>query len=413
MKKNIRSLLSKSFLVLPALLAASLAFSGTGTTQDLNKTIIPIELKNASLKQAFHQVESQTRLLFSFKTEDVDAYNNINYSSKGVAVARLLRDLLKGTDLQYEQMNNNIIIKKYMMNGPGPEISGPADDLVALAGGVHGKVTNEKGEPIPGASIAIANGEFSLPGLAAGSYRIQVSAVGYLSETQTVVVAGNDMAYLSISLKEAINNLNDVVVTALGIKRSVKSLGYAAQEVSGADLVASHQPNLINALQGKVAGVTISSAGGGPGQGASIIIRGVNSLNPDKSNQPLYVVDGIPIDNTTSTLGTDGGRGVQMANRAADINPDDIESINILRGGAATALYGLRGANGVIVITPRTTASMRATNFPRSRASIPRDSMVYTIPPVFGRTGARPLPPPKPLIQRIRISSLTSTSMPM
>ena len=370
MKKPTKMLFRKLCFLSLGLIFSSLLTAADGITQDLNKTIIPIQLKNASLKQAFHQIESETKLLFTFKTKDVSAYNNISYNSPGVAVARLLNDLLQGTGLQYEQMENNIIIKKTAARATVPEIPDFTGSAILFEGGIHGRVTNESGEPVGSASVYIKNlkagtsanekGEFNLSGLKAGTYTIQVSAVGYVIQTQNVSITDNETAQISITLKAEANTLNDVVVTALGIKRSVKSLGYASQEVNAQELTASHQPNLINALQGKVAGVTISSAGGGPGQGASILIRGVNSLNPDKDNQPLFVIDGIPIDNSTSDLGTTGGRGVQMSNRASDINPDDIETINILRGGAATALYGLRGSNGVVVIT---TKSARAGTF--------------------------------------------------
>ena len=133
----------------------------------------------------------------------------------------------------------------------------------------------------------------------------------------------------------------------------MRTLGYASQQVTATEIAESKQSNLINALQGKIAGVTINGSGGGPGQGASILIRGVNSLNPSRSNQPLFVIDGLPVDNSTFTTGTTGDRGASLPNRMSDINPNDIETINVLKGGAATALYGLRGANGVIVITTK------------------------------------------------------------
>ena len=176
-----------------------------------------------------------------------------------------------------------------------------------------------------------------------------ISYVGYANKEVSV---GSGQV-VNVSLDASGSTLNEVVVTALGIKREVRTLGYASQEITSSQLTQSRQSNVLNALQGKVAGVTISSAGGGPGQGASILIRGVNSLDPGKSNQPLFVIDGLPVDNTTYTTGTTGARGVQMTNRISDINPEDIESVNILRGGAATALYGLRGANGVVVITTK------------------------------------------------------------
>lgn len=175
------------------------------------------------------------------------------------------------------------------------------------------------------------------------------SYVGYADKE--VAVAGSSS--VNAALEPSGGTLNEVVVTALGIKREVRTLGYASQEVSATEIAQAKQPNLINALQGKVAGVTINSSGGGPGQGSSILIRGVNSINPSGNNQPLFVIDGLPVDNSTFTTGTTGDRGAAMPNRLADLNPNDIESINVLRGGAATALYGLRGANGVITITTK------------------------------------------------------------
>lgn len=191
-------------------------------------------------------------------------------------------------------------------------------------------------------------GKYSIT-LSKGNATLVFSYVGYDTRESGV----GSSAILDVALDPSGNALTDVVVTALGIKREVRTLGYASQEITSEDIAQSKQSNVLNALQGKVAGVTISSTGGGPGQGASILIRGVNSLDPGKSNQPLFIIDGLPVDNSTFTTGTTGGRGVQMSNRISDINPEDIQSINILRGGAATALYGLRGANGVVVITTK------------------------------------------------------------
>lgn len=223
---------------------------------------------------------------------------------------------------------------------------------------IHGKVLDESGQPIIGATILVPGtqlgtttnneGNFTLQ-VPESASQLQIRSIGYEATTLPLTAENT----YTITLHSAAHSLNQVVVTALGIRRDVRSLGYASQEVNAQELTVSHQPNLVNALQGRVAGVMIGSTGGGPGQGASILIRGINSLDPGKNNQPLFVVDGIPVDNTTSTFGTTGGRGVQMTNRIADINPDDIESITVLRGGAATALYGLRGANGVIVITTK------------------------------------------------------------
>jgi len=229
---------------------------------------------------------------------------------------------------------------------------------------ITGKITSsDDGGPLPGASIKIkgtntgtssnSDGSFTIKAPASSSILL-ISLIGY--KTQEITV-GNKTSINATLVPDA-QELQEVTIsTALGITRQAKSLGYAAQSVGGSDLNYNHQPNLLNALQGKIAGATISSTGGGPGQGANIRIRGVNSIDPNISGDPLYVIDGVQIDNSTSTVGANpdgtafGARGV--TNRASDINPEDIETINILKGGAATALYGLRGANGVVVITTK------------------------------------------------------------
>jgi len=211
---------------------------------------------------------------------------------------------------------------------------------------LEGVAVTEKGTRNGG--LTDASGNYSIT-LRTNNATLVFSFVGYATQEKSV----GDNSTINISLSQELSNLNTVVVTALGIKREVRTLGYASQQVTATEIAESKQSNLINALQGKVAGVTINGSGGGPGQGASILIRGVNSLNPSRSNQPLFVIDGLPVDNSTFTTGTTGDRGASLPNRMSDINPNDIETINVLKGGAATALYGLRGANGVIVITTK------------------------------------------------------------
>jgi TonB-linked SusC/RagA family outer membrane protein len=231
--------------------------------------------------------------------------------------------------------------------------------LLAQQHTVSGNVTDAASHPLPGVTVLVKGGTVGTTTNTGGHYEISAQPgdvlefrfLGYINKDVTVT----DATSLNVTLASNQQELSAVVVTALGITRQKRTIGFSSQEISGSELVQSHQPNLVNALQGRVAGVTVTSSGGGPGQGASILIRGVNSLdvNSPGVNEPLFVIDGIPMDNSTSDQGTTGGRGAQMPNRASDINPEDIESINILRGGAATALYGLRGANGVVVITTK------------------------------------------------------------
>jgi TonB-linked SusC/RagA family outer membrane protein len=228
--------------------------------------------------------------------------------------------------------------------------------LFAQTRDISGKVTQaENGTALPGVVVKVKgsstavstnnDGEYALK-IPSGNVTLTFSYVGFV--TQEVAVAAQTR--IDVALATSSQELNEVVVTALGIKREERSLAYTAQSIKGPELTQNRQSNVVNAIQGKVAGVTISSTGGAPGQGARIQIRGVNSIDPSRDNQPLFVIDGIFMDNSTSSQGS-GAYG--MSNRAVDINPDDIESMNILRGGAATALYGLRGANGVVVITTK------------------------------------------------------------
>ncbi|WP_425290892.1 carboxypeptidase-like regulatory domain-containing protein [Spirosoma linguale] len=225
---------------------------------------------------------------------------------------------------------------------------------------ISGTVTTDgEGTALPGVNVSVKgtsvgtltneNGQYTIR-VTPGSSVLVFSYIGY--ESQEVAVGSRTS--ISLALKTDNKMLNEVVVTALGISRDKKALGYAAQSVNAEQIVQNRQTNLVNALQGKVAGVTISSTGGAPGQGARILIRGINSIDASRDNQPLFVVDGVLFDNSTSTGTSNSGAEFRGAsNRAADINPDDVETINILKGGAATALYGLRGANGVVVITTK------------------------------------------------------------
>ena len=221
---------------------------------------------------------------------------------------------------------------------------------------ISGTVTDDKGSPLALVSViekGTTNGTttndqgmFTLT-VGSSSPVLVLSYSGMQSQEVRVGTASNYNVTLSGSGAE----LSEVVVTALGIRKEKKSLGYTVQSVNAEDLNVNRQSNVVNALQGKVAGVTITSGGGAPGQGARILIRGINSFDAGRNNQPLFIVDGVEIDNSTFVTGGGDTRG--MTNRAADINPDDIESISVLRSGAATALYGIRAANGAILITTK------------------------------------------------------------
>ena len=225
---------------------------------------------------------------------------------------------------------------------------------------VTGTVRDDKGDPVPFATVTVvgtnvssgstaaqadANGNFTIS-LAEGS-QLTVTATGF--QPQTLTPAGTTQNFV---LVRGTNQLQEVVVTALGIRRNKNTLPYAAQTVQGEAVSQSRTNNLVSSLSGKVSGVEIRT-GNAMGASSNIVIRGTKSLS--YGNQALFVVDGVPVDNSnTSSASTAGGTGgYDYGNAAADINPDDVESVTVLKGAAASALYGSRAANGVVMITTR------------------------------------------------------------
>jgi TonB-linked SusC/RagA family outer membrane protein len=221
---------------------------------------------------------------------------------------------------------------------------------------VSGKVTDENGAAIDGASVIIKGTNTGTAAKPDGSFTISaktgdvlvISAINFGNKEVTV---GSQDTY-NVSLQRAANVINEVVVTALGIRRTKNQLPYAAQQVSGEELARTRTTNVGSSLSGKVSGLEIRQSNT-LGGSTNIVIRGVKSLTG--SNQALFVIDGVPIDNTNPNVANQrsGRGGYDYGNAAADINPDDIESITVLKGAASTALYGSRGANGVIMVTTK------------------------------------------------------------
>lgn len=286
------------------------------------------------------------------------------------AVEKILDELLKNTGLKYTKVSDNtfVILKEkekateenlQQLNNVNPEI--PAGNKKMFFDPITGKITDDKGAPLAGVSVTLKGTNKGTTTSASGDFIIDakkgdVLLISYVGYAEQAITIGND-ASLSISLAPGSTQLTEVVVTALGIKKERKALGYSVTEVKGSDVTQARETNVANSLIGKVAGVNVSSVSGGPGASTSVIIRGVSSLSGD--NQPLYVINGIPMTNNLATgndlantkgqyyNSPDYGDGIQ------NINPDDIESFSILKGAAAAALYGSRAKAGVILITTK------------------------------------------------------------
>ncbi len=229
---------------------------------------------------------------------------------------------------------------------------------------ITGKIiSSEDNEPVPGVNVIIGgtssgtvtdvNGDFSIP-FSENAKTLVLTCIGY--QSRTIEIAGR--TNLDITLMPDTRTLSEVVVTALGLEREKRALGYATQEVKGDDMDKAREVNIVNSLAGRVAGVNIRAGASGAASTSRIVIRGESSLSGD--NQPLFVVDGIPINNRTfGAAGNNSNMGVDYGNGAADINPDDVESITVLKGPNAAALYGSRAANGVILITTKSGKDQR------------------------------------------------------
>jgi len=238
-----------------------------------------------------------------------------------------------------------VFVSGYTLFAQTIVITGTVTSTVEGEGAIPGVTVQVKGTTV--GAITDMKGKFSLVA-PQNATTLVFSYIGM--KKQEVQIEGHSV--IDVSLQPDLLGLDEVVVTALGITREKKSLGYSVEEVKGDNISKTKESNFVNSLSGKVAGVQIKQSNT-MGGSANILIRGTKSLM--SNNQALFVIDGVPIDNsiTNSTTQVDGGGGYDYGNAAADINPDDIESMSVLKGSAATALYGSRAANGVIMITTK------------------------------------------------------------
>ncbi|RFS25148.1 SusC/RagA family TonB-linked outer membrane protein [Chitinophaga silvatica] len=312
---------------------------------------ISIKGKNLALYDVFNSINRQTGFEFIYDEKLFQQVAPINLNMLEASLTEVLNACLNKRLFQYTIVDKTIVISP-------KGIANSMIDILEQTNPVHGKISNTAGEALPGVSILIKGtnrgtvtddkGLFSIT--ANPGDVLLISMVGYESKQFTV---GNDRT-VQISLAVQDNKLGPVVITALGIKRSEKSITYATQQVDGLELTKAKDPNLINTLNGKVAGLTISSSASGVGGSAKVILRG--SKSGQGSNQALYVIDGVPMNNNiTNQPGSiyGGSTSYDGGDPISNMNPEDIESISILKGASAAALYGSQGANGVILVTTK------------------------------------------------------------
>ena len=310
---------------------------------------VSLEFKKAPLVKVLEEIGRQSAMPVVYNVDDVDNFLKVTVTAKDEAVAQVLNRVLNGTSVSYAIANGHIVLSKA---GKVTSMNQQKQETVK----VKGKVVDATGEPLIGVSILVkgstngtvtdVDGNFNIEAVKGAT--LEISYIGYT--TQSIPVTGN--VSLNIVMKEDSEQLEEVVVTALGIKRSEKALSYNVQKVGGDELTAIKDANFMNSLNGKVAGVNIQRSASGVGGSTRVVMRGNKSIAGD--NNVLYVVDGIPIGNQANREGDGSSFDSKSSGEGiANFNPDDIESISVLTGPSAAALYGASAANGVILINTK------------------------------------------------------------
>ncbi|MBW8685253.1 SusC/RagA family TonB-linked outer membrane protein [Chitinophaga rhizophila] len=327
---------------------------------------VTITGKHLNLYDIFNSISKQTGYEFVYDEKMLKGTGAIDINLKSATIAEVLDKCLKDKPLSYTITDKIIVIRPRGIKKDIPVAA------VQPAATVEGTVVDAAGQPLPNVAIQVKGTTRGVLADEKGHFSIQAEStdvlvfnlVGYDKKEVPV----GTQTRLQIVLQESNKQLNTVVVTALGIKRSEKSITYSAQQVSGVELTKAKDPNLMNTLNGKVAGLTISSSSSGVGGSAKVILRGNKSGLGN--NQALYVIDGIPVNNNTTNQPSSafgGSSSYDGGDPISNMNPDDIESISVLKGASASALYGSQGVNGVILITTKSGKAGRTTiNFTSS-----------------------------------------------
>lgn len=308
---------------------------------------VSMNMKNVTVQKAMTELRQKSGYSFVFEADDLNMQKVVNVNAKNVKQA--IAQILQGQNVSYEIKGKNIIVSKSTSQNT------TRTQQVGAKRKVTGVIRDEQGEPIIGATIrqkgtqggtiTDLDGRYTL--MADEGSELEISYIGY--ETRSIRVTPNGRYNITMTAGTA-KELNEVVVTALGIKREEKALSYNVQQIKGDELVGNKDANFINGLSGKVAGVNINASSGGTGSISKVVMRGTKSIM--QSSNALYVIDGVPMYTGNNTGATEfGSQGATEP--IADINPEDIESMSVLTGAAAAALYGSEAANGAIVITTK------------------------------------------------------------
>jgi TonB-linked SusC/RagA family outer membrane protein len=332
--------LFKLILIMKLTLIFIVIFNLQSVASVYSQQKVTINLKSADFKTVISAIQKQTNFHFVFSERKIPVTRNVSINVENENVTTVLSKLLANSNFTYTLLENNLIVittKNEVVNN-------------AI---IHGSVLDEKGLPLPGVSVKIKGTTTGTVTDANGGFSINVpdnsvlifSFIGY--ENQEISTKGKTT--INVNMVPSSKSLNEVVVTALGIKKDERKLGYSVSTVNGDVLDKAKESNVAYSLEGRVAGLSISGTNGGPGSSARILLRGVTSFS---AGPPLFVINGVPMDNTQRGESGEWG-GADYGDGISNINPDDIESMTVLKGQSASALYGSRAANGVILITTK------------------------------------------------------------
>ncbi len=362
-------------------ICAQLLWASASIGQSLKEVRIDISMNNKTLKESLTVIEQKSGFGFIYNEAWVLPYW-VTVNEKNKDAAFILQKVLRNTKLDFKEYGNKVIIVQREQASPVQ-----VNLIVKVQGIVKEKDT---GEPLPGVSIRVKNSSAGTISDSDGKFGIDVtdensilvfSFIGFLTVEQRV----GSLDFISITMEQDITSLSEVVVTALGFKESADKLGSTSSKVNGEAIERSGETSVINALGGKASGVMITKSSGDPGAAAFIQIRGQNTITGN--NQPLIIVDGIPISNATSYTDEEGtSGGVVPQSRLNDINPNDIASVQILKGASAAALWGSRAANGVILISTKKGAEADKVNISfSSTLSVDKINAFHPIQDKYGQ----------------------------
>lgn len=337
------------------LLLISFGLGSVYANSTYSQTKMDIDVNNISFKDLFNEIESKSEFVFFYNDDVIDTNKKVSIQLNQATISIILENAFKNTNLAYKINNRQVVVKEKIPLNESKKIN-EAQILQDIT--ISGNVVDNSDMGLPGASILEKgtthgtttdfDGNFTLR-VTDNNAILIVSFLGYI--TKEIPVDGE--TNIKIILEEDAESLDEVVINALGFEVKSDKLGSAVSSVKAKDLVTTGETNITNSIQGKMSGVNITRTTGDPGAGSNIRIRGANTIYG--STQPLIIIDGIPINDSNVQGGGSSatGNGVSQQSRLNDINPNDIETLQVLKGASAAALWGSRASNGVIIITTK------------------------------------------------------------